>query len=153
MVCEIQYGGRITDGLDREMFNTYGKIYITDRIFGEDFCFNSSTAHLPDMFSYIIPRSDSEMPKYMEYINSMPEKDNPLVFGLHTTADMSFRLRESLHMLNTLIDTMPKEGGGLGGKTPEEVVKEKLEGDILKNLPPNFVEIEYKESISKINIP
>ena len=49
---------------------------------------------LPDMFSYIIPQPN-EMPKYMEYINSMPEKDNPLVFGLHGTADMSYRLRES----------------------------------------------------------
>ena len=56
-------------------------------------------------------------------------------------------------MLNTLIDTMPKESGGVGGKTPEELVKEKLEGDLIKNLPPNFVEIEYKEQISKISIP
>lgn len=120
MICEIQYGGRITDALDREMFNTYGLIYIRDKIFTEtEFCFNSSTAMLPDMFSYIIP-APNEMPKYMEYISSLPEKDNPLVFGLNATADMSFRLRESLHMLNTLIDTMPKEGGGLGGKTPEE---------------------------------
>ena len=119
MVCEIQYGGRITDALDRELFNTYGKIYITDRIFTDvEFCFNSSTANLPDMFSYIIP-APNEWPKYIEYINTMPEKDSPTVFGLHGTADMSYRLRESLHMLNTLIDTMPKESGGIGGKTPD----------------------------------
>ena len=56
-------------------------------------------------------------------------------------------------MLNTLIDTMPKSSGGIGGKTPEEVVKEKLETDLIKNLPPNFLEIEYKEQIARISIP
>ena len=150
MICEIQYGGRITDGLDREMFNTYGKIYATDKIFAaEEFCFNSATAHLPDMFSYVIP-APNEMPKYLEYIASMPDQDSPLVFGLNNTADMSFRLRESLHMLNTLIDTMPKESGGLGGKTPEETVREKLEHDLIKGLPEDFVELVYKEQIAKI---
>ena len=86
----------------------------------------------------------------MEYINSLPEKDSPLVFGLNNTADMSFRLRESLHMLNTLIDTMPKESGGLGGKTPEEIVREKLEHDLIKGLPEDFVELVYKEQIARI---
>lgn len=56
-------------------------------------------------------------------------------------------------MLNTLIDTMPKESGGLGGKTPEEIVREKLETDLIKSLPPDFIEIEYKEQISRIQIP
>jgi len=76
-----------------------------------------------------------------------------MVFGLNTTADTSFRLRESLGMLNTLIDTMPKESGGLGGKTPEETVREKLEQDLIKSLPPDFLEIEYKEQIKSIQIP
>ena len=83
----------------------------------------------------------------------MPDKDSPAVFGLNNTADTSFRLRESLGMLNTLIDTMPKESGGLGGKTPEEIVREKLEQDLIKSLPPDFLEIEYKEQIARIQIP
>jgi len=64
MVCEIQYGGRITDGLDRELFNTYGSIWIQDRIFEPEFCFNSENAKQPDAFAYIIPLA-GEMPKYM----------------------------------------------------------------------------------------
>jgi dynein heavy chain len=33
MVCEVQYGGRITDDLDKELFTVYGKeIYIRETI-------------------------------------------------------------------------------------------------------------------------
>jgi len=28
MVCEVQYGGRITDDLDRELFITYGQLWL-----------------------------------------------------------------------------------------------------------------------------
>jgi dynein heavy chain len=30
MVCEVQYGGRITDNMDREMFKHYGIDYLKD---------------------------------------------------------------------------------------------------------------------------
>jgi len=33
MVCEVQYGGRITDELDRELFKAYGQIWVTDACF------------------------------------------------------------------------------------------------------------------------
>lgn len=61
----------------------------------------------------------------------MPEKDNPLIFGLHPNADLTFRLKESTEMINTLIDTQPKEAGAGSGKSKEDEVKEKLEKDFL----------------------
>jgi len=148
MVCDVQYGGRITDNLDRHLFSTFGSIWITDKIFDSQYCFSNATPE----FSYVIPDCQ-EMPKYLEYINSMPEKDSPTVFGLNNSADMSFRLAESAAMLNVLIDTMPKDAGSSGGKTKEEEVKDKCENDLLKQLPPNFVEIEYKEQIARSWIP
>lgn len=61
----------------------------------------------------------------------MPEKDNPLIFGLHPNADLTFRLKESTEMINTLIDTQPKESSGGSGKSREDEVKEKLEKELL----------------------
>jgi len=148
MVCDVQYGGRITDNMDRHLFGTYGNIWITDKVFSEnEFCFGNT----PE-FSYIIP-DRNELTKYHDYITSMPEKDSPTVFGLNSSAEMSFRLAESSGMLNVLIDTMPKDSGGSGGKTKEEEVKDKCEGDILKNLPANFVVIEYTEMLAKSMVP
>lgn len=50
----------------------------------------------------------------------MPEKDNPLIFGLHPNADLTFRLKESTEMINTLIDTQPKEAGAGSGMSKED---------------------------------
>jgi dynein heavy chain len=33
MVGEVQYGGRITDNLDRELFSAYCTIWLTDAVF------------------------------------------------------------------------------------------------------------------------
>lgn len=32
MVCEVQYGGRITDDWDRRLFNTYGQAWLAQRV-------------------------------------------------------------------------------------------------------------------------
>jgi len=148
MVCDVQYGGRITDNMDRHLFGTYGQIWITEKIFTEhEFVFNNSSPE----FAYIVP-DRNELPKYMEYISAMPEKDSPQVFGLNSSAEMSFRLAESSAMLNVLIDTMPKDSGASGGKTKEEEVREKAE-ELLKQLPEAFREIDVKESIQRAQCP
>ena len=56
-------------------------------------------------------------------------------------------------MINTLIDTMPKEGGGGGGKTKEDEVRDKLEQELIRSLPDNFVEQDYKEKLSAMQTP
>jgi len=51
MVCDVQYGGRITDLLDRELFIDYGKMWIQEGIFQPNYCFNASATD----FMYTIP--------------------------------------------------------------------------------------------------
>jgi dynein heavy chain len=68
----------------------------------------------------------------------LPEKDNPLIFGLNPNADLTYRLKESTEMINTLVDTQPKEAAGAGGKSREEEVKDKLEKELLPTLPIDF---------------
>ena len=77
----------------------------------------------------------------------MPAKDSPIIFGLHPNADLTFRLKESVEMISTLVDTQPKEASGSGGRSREDEVKEKLEKDLLPQLPTDFIEAEYVERI------
>jgi dynein heavy chain len=73
-------------------------------------------------FKYKIPSNPSaEIQKYRDYIDIIPPIDNPEVFGLHPNADLTFRLKESQEMINTLMETRPKDSSGGGGKSREEV--------------------------------
>ena len=40
MCCAIQYGGKITQELDRDLFFTYGYLFIREDIFSGNFQFN-----------------------------------------------------------------------------------------------------------------
>lgn len=148
MCCDVQYGGRITDDLDREMFKTYGAFWIVEDIFKEKYCFNN----LVTEYNYHIP-DFSEHQRYIEHINTLPEKDNPLIFGLNGNADLTYRLKESSEMIFVLVETQPKESGGSGGLSPAEVVKEKLTSELIKSLPPDFIEIEYEEKLKSLRGP
>jgi len=148
MVTEVQYGGRITDDLDRELMNTYGQQWLTDAVFTPNYIFNTTFTE----FSYAIPDS-SEHTKFMEAIAAMPVKDSPIIFGMHPNSDITYRLNESLAMLTTLIDTQPKEASSAGGKSREEEVKEKIEKELLPQLPPDFIEAEIEERLKMLKGP
>jgi dynein heavy chain len=121
---------------------------LNDNIFQPNYPFNTSYTE----FHYQIPDCQ-EHGKYLEYIGTMPEKDSPLIFGLHPNADLTFRLKESLEMINTLVDTQPKESSGSGGKSREDEVKEKLQKDLIPQLPDDFKEAEYTERIRTMKGP
>jgi dynein heavy chain len=137
MVSDVQYGGKITDGLDREMFGCYTQFWIQEQIFTPNYCFNQ----LITDFNYHIPDA-TEHARFMEYINKMPSNDGPPIFGLHPNADLTFRLQESTAMINVLLDTMPKEAGGAGGLSREDIVKEKIEKELLPMLPVDFIMLD-----------
>jgi len=133
MCGEIQYGGKITQELDRKLFTTYTYLWIDEKIFNPTFTFNQQSLD----FNYIIP-DFPDHPSYLQYIGSMPQNDSPLMFGLNSNADLTAALNASKALISVLIDTQPSDAGGSGGKTPEQVVKEMIENDFLKMLPDDF---------------
>jgi len=56
-------------------------------------------------------------------------------------------------MIAILIDTMPKESSGSGGKSREEEVKEKLQTELIKILPPDFIETDIEEKLKTLKGP
>ena len=84
MVAEVQYGGRITDDLDRELFATYTYKWFCDEVFKPTFTFNN----YPSEFQYKVPEG-FEVNVYKDFIDSVPPVDSPMIFGLHTNADLT----------------------------------------------------------------
>eukprot|EP00929_Paragymnodinium_shiwhaense_P087549 TRINITY_DN476_c0_g6_i1.p1 TRINITY_DN476_c0_g6~~TRINITY_DN476_c0_g6_i1.p1 ORF type:complete len:3651 (-),score=1240.57 TRINITY_DN476_c0_g6_i1:538-10725(-) len=147
MVAEAQYGGRITDDLDRELFNTYAAKWFTDESFKPGFTFNNYVSD----FDYSIP-DGLEIVTYREHIDMLPPVDSPNIFGLHTNADLTYRLKEASEMLVTIIETQPKDTGSGSGKTVDETVKEQAL-DLLAKMPPDFVEEIFRAQIQKLKGP
>merc|ERR1719311_560603 len=147
MVAEAQYGGRITDDLDRELFLTYTEQWFTEKSFVQGFSFNNYQAE----YDYTIPEG-LEIAVFRNHIDTIPPVDSPLIFGLHTNADLTYRLKEAAEMIATIIETQPKDAGGGEGKSVDEIVKE-LSLDLLSKMPPDFIEEIFRAQIQKLKGP
>lgn len=141
MVCEVQYGGRITDTLDRVLFGTYGVQLLTPKIFDPSFEFSPG---------YKVMKFGN-LTQYHDEIDTMKDEDHPNVFGMHANADLTYRTKVTKEMLATIIDIQPKDsGGGDGGPTRDEVVLMAAER-MLKEMPSNFNPVNVRKCIEKLN--
>merc|ERR1719161_1147243 len=147
MIAEAQYGGRITDDLDRELFLTYTAKWFCDDIFKANFSFNNYAAE----YNYKIPEG-LEIQMFRDAIDTLPAVDSPLIFGLHTNADLTYRLKEASEMLATIIETQPKDSGGGAGKSVDEIVKDQCLA-LLGQMPADFVEEIFCAQITKLKGP
>mmetsp|Transcript_23212 Transcript_23212/g.34068 ORF Transcript_23212/g.34068 Transcript_23212/m.34068 type:complete len:1122 (+) Transcript_23212:47-3412(+) len=149
MVGEVQYGGRITDDLDRRLFVAYTEAWLSPVTLTPNFSFNPENplSRMPNNFTYKI--SDyQEIDDYFSYIQKFPEADPPEVLGLHPNADLTFRFKEVNQLLDTILETQPKQSGAVsGGKTREEVVLAKCD-ELMGIIPADYVEDQYEESIA-----
>ena len=139
MIAEVQYGGRVTDDFDKILLNTYCRAWMSDNIFGNTFCFYKG---------YKIPQFN-KVEEYLEFINNeLPDVDTPEAFGLHPNADITYQTNTANMMLEKIINIQPKDSGGGGGETREEVVY-RLSGEMLEKVPENFVPHEVKARLTK----
>jgi dynein heavy chain len=150
MVSDVQYGGRITDNIDRRMFQMYAEAWLGPTCLAPTFTFNpdSPVARIPNDFVYRVPQG-SELQEYQTYIQEFPEVDSPEIFGLHPNADLTFRANATRALLTTIMETQPKESGAAGGLTREDLVAAKAAEMELK-IPADYVEDQYKERINQI---
>ena len=151
MVSEAQYGGKITDSLDRRLFKTYTNFWLNGGTVQENFSFNPKAPiyKIQDNFVYKVENYEN-ISQYHSYIKAFPEIDSPEIFGLHPNADLTFRVKEVNALFNTLGETQPKGGGGSGeGRSREDIVAEKAQ-ELLAKMPEDYVEEEYKARINKL---
>jgi len=142
MVCEIQYGGKITDNLDRRLFETYGDAWLSPKIFDPAFEFAPG---------YKIMKH-SDISRFREAIaQEMKNDDHPNAFHMHANADLTCRTKMTNAVLKTIIDVQPKDsGGGSGGATREEVVLD-LASSFLDKMPQSFDPLVVRKALNKLN--
>jgi dynein heavy chain len=149
MTGEVQYGGRITDDLDRRLFAAYTEAWLSQGTLVGTFTFNPENPinKVPDNFVYKIP-TFVELDDFMGYIQKFPDIDSPEILGLHPNADLTFRFKEVTQLLDTIVETQPKQSTGeSGGMTREEMVCGKCE-ELTKDIPIDYLEDEYEDRIT-----
>jgi dynein heavy chain len=149
MAGEVQYGGRITDDMDRRLFLAYTEAWICQNTLSGSFSFNPDNLinKIPKNFVYKIPNY-IESEDFMAYIQKFPDIDPPEILGLHPNADLTFRFKEVTQLLDTIVETQPKQSSGSsGGKTREDTVYEKCE-ELIQTIPADYIEDDYEEKIN-----
>lgn len=107
LIGECNYGGRVTDHLDRRLLGTLLKKFLNEEIIrSEGYKFSPSGV-------YTMPAS-MEHDDYLEYIKSLPIQAHPEVFGLHENADISKEQRETQQLFDGILLTLPRQATGKG---------------------------------------
>ncbi|KAK0159284.1 hypothetical protein PV328_010180 [Microctonus aethiopoides] len=143
----INYGGRITDDWDRRCLLTILQDYYQLKVIALDYKFDSTGLY------HQLPAS-STFKDYIEYIENLPVNDDPMLFGLHNNADISYSSAESYACLETLLILQPKVAGEATLNFEESVLK--IINDIVQAVPETFNSIEiqskypvmYEESLN-----
>lgn len=122
----INYGGRVTDDLDRTcLLSTLKKFYTPD-ILEEGYAFSESGI-------YLAP-PEGALKSYSSYIESLPSNDLPEIFGLHENANISYQTQETEKVLETILSIQPRETANAGGKSNDEIVTE-FANSVLATIP------------------
>ncbi|KAJ7420669.1 dynein heavy chain 5, axonemal-like protein [Willisornis vidua] len=139
MLGEVQYGGRVTDDLDKALLNTYARVWFGEHMFSEKFCFYKD---------YVIPKGKT-VEDYLQYIEQLPVIDTPEVFGLHPNADITYQTNLANETLSTIVSIQPKDSSSGGGETREAVVQ-RLADEMLEKLPPDYNPHQVKAQLQKM---
>ena len=134
LISEANYGGRVTDEIDRRVLSGYlNQYFCEDALVVPNF-------RLSTLEEYFVPNEGS-LNSYKEYIATLPISDQPEAFGQHPNADISYMITDSTITLESCVALQPKSGdaggGGGGGKAIESLVTQ-LCDDMLASTPLPF---------------
>jgi dynein heavy chain len=141
MICDVQYGGRVTDDYDRELLDKYGAKFYDNKLFNKEYQFHTNY-YCPDL---------PKVKDYREYVaNKLPMFDPPEVFGLHSNAEIAFNSANAGTVLETIMNIQPKESSSGSGETREDFVLKQVKTR-LEELPPDYNIVYVKKRVKQLD--
>ena len=89
---EINYGGRVTDDLDRRLLNCMLRTVYTPKLLKDSYTFSSSGVYRTPQLS----SASSGLEEMRAFIQQLPLTEQPEVFGMHDNANMTFQMQVGL---------------------------------------------------------
>jgi dynein heavy chain len=127
LIAEANYGGRVTDELDRRVLNSY-----LTRFYHEDTLAVPNYPLLP-LPTYYIP-DNGTLQSFRDYIVTLPTTDRPEAFGQHSNAEISYLIADSKVLLDSLTSLQPRVVAATGGMKPEDLVMT-IAADLIEQVP------------------
>lgn len=122
---ECNYGGRVTEGLDRRTLMVFMDEYYCEEIFDDNHKFSPSGI-------YYAPKH-GEYESYIEYARSLPQFPEPEIFGFHANAAITKNLNETDAILTAVLLTQSQAGGG--SISDQDAIVNAVADNILKEVP------------------
>ena len=114
MAAEANYGGRVTDPMDRRCIAIILEDFYNPDILKDGYKISGSD-------KYVVP-GDGGLLSYITYIKEeMPLNDMTEVFGFFDNADITSAINETTLLLGTALSLMPRTSGA-AGKSQEETL-------------------------------
>eukprot|EP00898_Chlorokybus_atmophyticus_P007698 jgi/Chlat1/792/Chrsp104S01257 len=126
---EIMYGGHVTDDWDRRTVSAYLMSYMREELL--EGCDLFPRFHTP-------PGTNTHAQNTVYILEAMPG-ESPVMFGLHSNAEIGFRLAQTESLFRSVI-TLQQAGGGAGGagvQSLQDRAKTVLD-DVIEKLPEPF---------------
>lgn len=148
-ICaEINYGGRVTDSIDKRLIRTIFRGYMNEDMMEDDFKLSASGI-------YFSPEAGMQA-DYLNYVDKLPLDAKPEVFGLHDNAEITNAQNETRKLLETVLSIQPRSSSS-SGKSREEIIEE-IATFIESKIPEsfNFKEVstryptKYEESMNTV---
>ncbi|XP_074097467.1 dynein heavy chain at 16F [Cotesia typhae] len=111
---EITYGGRITDNWDLRCLKTILDNFFSPKIFNKDYIYSPSGV-------YYCPKLKT-LEEYKNFVETFPIIDEPEIFGMHENANITYQLRESQLVINTIAQIQPTIDTNIESKSNSEIV-------------------------------
>lgn len=112
---EIIYGGRVTDSIDRRTLSSILSTFVTTEVLDGEYAFSMSKIYRLPIFV--------NLEGFKDYLRTLPNQDDPEIFGMHENANINYQFQESDHIINTVLAIQPKEKGKLGlGRSVDTIV-------------------------------
>jgi len=127
LISEANYGGRVTDELDRRVLNScLNQFYCEDALLVPNY-------PLSPLSFYYIP-DNGPLQSYKDYVQTLPVSDRPEAFGQHPNADISYMITDSNIMLESILLLQPALATGGSGVSTESIV-DTICSDLLAQVP------------------
>jgi dynein axonemal heavy chain len=95
VIGEVNYAGRVTDDKDQRCVRSMLDEYFGPQVLADNHEFVAGCS------TYTMPSSNS-LTEVRQHISSMPVDDDPVIFGLHSNADVVFQLQATAAMIHSL---------------------------------------------------